>query len=222
MTLMSISLTTRQVANYGETEARSRREGAFMAIITLDPRSTRAAVATRWSRAIRPVSLEGQILGLVCNGVGDCEVMFDQLGVVLTERYGVAGIVKVVKRSVAVPPEPDQWVRVTDRATVAVTGFGGCGSCSTRSLRDALELEAIGIPAVLLVHTALVAAVNALNQFLGGGDQAMVCFGYPHDPTAHWTEEESAGIAEMIAEAVRDQLVREPALVGAGAELGAS
>ncbi len=193
-----------------------------MAIITLDPRSTRAATATRWSRATRPVSLEGQILGLVCNGVGDCEVMFDRLGEVLAERYGVAGIVKVVKPSVAVPPEPDQWLRVTDRATVAVTGFGGCGSCSTCSLRDALELEATGIPAVLLVHTALVPAVNALNQFLGGGDQAMVRFGYPHDPTAHWTKEESALRREMIAGAVRDQLVRGPAGAGARAEGGAS
>jgi len=193
-----------------------------MAITTLDPRSTRAATATQWSRAIRPVSLEGQIVGLVCNGVGYCEVMFDRLGEVLTERYGVAGVVKVVKPSVAVPPEPDQWLRVTDRATVAVTGFGGCGSCSTRSLRDALELEAIGIPAVLLVHTALIPAVNALNKFLGGGDQAMVRFGYPHDPTAHWTKEESDGIAEMIAEEVRDQLVRVPAMAGARLEVAAS
>jgi len=193
-----------------------------MAITTLDPRSTRAATATRWSRATRPVSLEGQILGLVCNGVGDCEIMFDRLGEVLTERYGLAGVVKVVKPSVAVPPEPDQWLRVTDRATVAVTGFGGCGSCSTRSLRDALELEAIGIPAVVVVHAALIAAVNALNQFLGGGDQAIVRFGYPHDPTAHWTKEESADIAEMIAEAVRDQLVRVPANAGVRTELAAS
>jgi hypothetical protein len=193
-----------------------------MGIITLDPRSTRASSAAQWSRATRPVTLEGQVLGLVCNGVGDCEVMFDQLGEVLTERYGLAGVVKVVKPSVAVPPEPDQWLRITDHATVAVTGFGGCGSCSTRSLRDALELEAIGIPAVVVVHTALIAAVNALNQFLGGGDQAIVRLGYPHDPTAHWTKEESAGIAGMIAGAVRDKLVRVPASVGAGTEVAAS
>jgi hypothetical protein len=193
-----------------------------VSVTTLDPRGTRVDTGTRWSRAIRPVSLDGQWLGLVCNGVGDCEMMFDHLADVLTERHALAGVVKIVKPSVAVPPEPDQWLRVTDRATVAVTGFGGCGSCSTRSLRDALELEAIGIPAVVLVHDALIPAVNALNQFLAGGDQAMVSIGYPHDPTAHWTKDESIDIAEMIADIVRDQLVRIPGNALASGEPEAS
>ena len=37
----------------------------------------------------------------------------------------LAGVVKVVKSSVSVPPEPGDWARLTEGATVAITGFGG-------------------------------------------------------------------------------------------------
>ena len=33
--------------------------------------------------------------------------------------------IRVRKGSVSVPPEPDDWHRLTTEATVAVTGFGG-------------------------------------------------------------------------------------------------
>ena len=35
------------------------------------------------------------------------------------------GVVKVVKSSVSVPPDPGDWSRLTEGATVAITGFGG-------------------------------------------------------------------------------------------------
>jgi hypothetical protein len=34
-------------------------------------------------------------------------------------------VVKVVKSSVSVPPDPGDWSRLTEGATVAITGFGG-------------------------------------------------------------------------------------------------
>ena len=37
----------------------------------------------------------------------------------------LAGVVKVVKGSVSIPPHPDDWKRLTEGATVAITGFGG-------------------------------------------------------------------------------------------------
>ena len=76
----------------------------------------------------------------------------------------MSNVVKVVKASVAVPPYPEEWDRFIASATVAVTGLGGCGSCSTRSMRDALDLEAAGIPAVCIVHTALIPAVRAMAR----------------------------------------------------------
>ena len=118
----------------------------------------------------------------------------------------IAATVKVVKPSVAVPPWPDQWDTLVSQATVAVTGFGGCGSCSTRSMRDALDLEAAGIPAVCIVHRALVPAVEALCRLVGAPGYPFVVVDYPYNPTGVWSEDEASAMAEQVLDAVRARL----------------
>ncbi len=75
--------------------------------------------------APRPSSLKGQRLGIVVNGLGYSEKFLDLLGQELLADGELAGVVKVVKSSVSVPPEPGDWARLTEGATVAITGFGG-------------------------------------------------------------------------------------------------
>lgn len=186
-----------------------------MTVVTLDPCVSGAVHTGEWVRAARPATLEGHTLGLVCNRLAAGEVMLDCLAGVLTDRYRVADVVKVVKSNPTVPLEGERWSRIVDRATVVVTGFGGCGSSVTRSLRDALELEAAGIPAVLLLHDALLPGVNELSRFLGvAHEPAMVRVGYPHNPTATWNKDECLEIAEAIAAAVHHQLVHTAAEAG--------
>ena len=179
-----------------------------MAIITLDPTNGALDAATPLALAPRPASLDGQVLGIIANGLGDSEIMFDALADMLVEHDGVADAVKIVKAGVAVAPYPEQWERVTSTATVAVTGFGGCGSCSTRSMRDALDLEAAGVPAVCIVHTALIPAVKAMARIAGAPDYPMIVVDYPHNPTAVWTKDEARGLAEQVLEAVRARLTQ--------------
>jgi hypothetical protein len=179
-----------------------------MAIITLDPTTGPLDAATPLELAPRPASLEGQTLGIVANGLGDSEIMFDAIADALAEHDGVADVVKIVKAGVAVAPYPEQWDDVTSRATVAVTGFGGCGSCSTRSMRDALDFEAAGIPAVCLVHSALVPAVKAMARIAGAPDYPMIVVDYPHNPTAVWTKDEARELAEQVVDAVRARLTQ--------------
>jgi hypothetical protein len=179
-----------------------------LSLVTLDPTTASPGDSTTFTMAPRPASLRGQTLGIIANRLGRSELMFDALAEQLTKWDELAGSVKVVKPSVAVPPWPDQWERVTAEATVAVTGFGGCGSCSTRSMRDALDLEAAGIPAVCVVHEALVPAVRALCRLLGAGDYPFVEVGYPLNPTAMWDEDEASALAAQILDGVRDRLTR--------------
>lgn len=179
-----------------------------MAIVTLDPTTAAPGDSTVFTMAPRPASLTGQTLGIVANGLGRSELMFDALAQQLTKWDELTGSVKVVKPSVAVPPWPDQWATITASATVAVTGFGGCGSCSTRSMRDALDLEAVGIPAVCIVHEALVPAVQALCRLLGADDYPFVTVGYPLNPTAMWDEDEASALAAQILGDVRARLTR--------------
>jgi hypothetical protein len=179
-----------------------------MALITLDPTGGPFDSTTTAAIAPRPVSLAGQTLGIIANGLGGSEMMFDALAEALVESDGVAGVVKVVKPSVSVPPYPEQWTNITQNATVAVTGFGGCGSCSTRSMRDALDLEAAGIPSVCIVHTQLIPAVRAMARLVGCPDYPIVTVDYPHSTTAYWSKDEAHALAAEIVEAVRERLTR--------------
>lgn len=94
-------------------------------IVALDP--TSGPLARRDDREFkdRPESLDGQVIGLVANGLGRGEPFMDALYDELTQLAGLNGAVRVLKSSVSVPPEPADWSRLTSEATVAVTGFGG-------------------------------------------------------------------------------------------------
>jgi hypothetical protein len=96
-----------------------------MAIIGLDPTSGPIGGKEQKLLAPRPYSLSGQVLGLVCNGLGRGEEVLEAIARNLHETDDLAGVIKVVKGSVSIPPYPDDWSRLTEGATVAITGFGG-------------------------------------------------------------------------------------------------
>ena len=75
-------------------------------------------------------------------------------------------------------------------------------------MRDALDLEAAGVPAVCLVHTALIPAVKAMARIAGAPDYAMIVVDYPHNPTAVWTKDEARELAEQVVDAVRARLTQ--------------
>lgn len=96
-----------------------------MTIVALDPTGGPVDGATARRLAPRPASLAGQRLGLVVNGLGYSERFLDALADELLATTAIDSVVKVVKSSVSVPPDPGDWSRLTEGATVAITGFGG-------------------------------------------------------------------------------------------------
>lgn len=179
-----------------------------MTVVTLDPCVAAATGPDSWPAANRPAALEELTLGVVCNSFYDSETMLDYLGAELVERYQVADVVKVVKANRTVPLKDEKWAAIAEHANVVVTGFAGCGGSATRSLRDVLELEAAGIPAVLLVHEIQLTAVEALRDYLGiTRDLPVVVVGFPVTPTAHWSDAESRELAAAIADSVHERLV---------------
>ena len=86
-----------------------------MAIITLDPTNGEFGSTKQLAMAPRPSTLRGATLGIVANGLGRSESMFDALADQLEKWDELAGRVKIVKPNVSVPPWPDQWAEITRR-----------------------------------------------------------------------------------------------------------
>ncbi|MDA8044924.1 MAG: hypothetical protein M0Z30_06760 [Actinomycetota bacterium] len=95
-------------------------------VIGLDPTSPMIpSDEQRATPRARPSTLDGAVVGLVANGLGQSERLLQQIYEMLAGEYQIAGVVPILKHSVSVPPEADDWTRITSEATVAITGFGG-------------------------------------------------------------------------------------------------
>jgi hypothetical protein len=94
--------------------------------IGLDPTSPLVeADEQRSTPRPRPASLDGAVIGLVANGLGESESFLQSVYELLAKDNDIAGVVPVLKPSVSVPPDPEDWTRLTSEATLAITGFGG-------------------------------------------------------------------------------------------------
>ncbi|MEX1007210.1 MAG: hypothetical protein WD271_05130 [Acidimicrobiia bacterium] len=93
-------------------------------VIGLDPTSG-PLPTTKRREAPRPASLDGAVVGLVSNGLGESDALLHAVYCELETHAGVRAAVFVRKPSVSVPPEPMDWERLISQVTVAVAGFGG-------------------------------------------------------------------------------------------------
>jgi hypothetical protein len=66
-------------------------------------------------------------------------------------------------------------------------------------LRDAVELELVGIPSVAVVHHSMAGTAKAMAQVSGMPDYPYVTVDYPHVPLATWTPDEIAEVARDLA-----------------------
>jgi hypothetical protein len=81
--------------------------------------------AAKGRPARRRTDLDGAVLGLVSNGLGESDKILGALGEQVGSYAKLSGLVTVRKPSVSVPPDPIDWERLINQVTVAVAGFGG-------------------------------------------------------------------------------------------------
>jgi hypothetical protein len=174
-------------------------------ITALEPTGTLPGGAGR-PEASRSSTLDRAVVGLVINGLGESAALLDAVYRELAAVARLDGRIDVVKPSLSTPPLPEDWSRLTRGATVAICGFGGCGSCSTRAVRDAMELEWEGVPAVAIVHRALASALETMAAMSGMPGYRYVVVDYPHLPIARWEPDEVRLIAKQVAPEVLDAL----------------
>jgi hypothetical protein len=95
------------------------------ALIGLDPTSGPLPVRPERVERPRPASLDGAVIGLVANGLGESKAFFTALYEELEGLARLGGGLAVLKPSVSVPPDPMDWEKLISQVTVAVAGFGG-------------------------------------------------------------------------------------------------
>jgi hypothetical protein len=93
-------------------------------IVGLDPTSGPLPEACRLPAHRRP-SIDGAVIGLVSNGLGESDKVLAAIGEEVGRHVNLARVVAVRKPSVSVPPDPMDWERLINEVTVAVAGFGG-------------------------------------------------------------------------------------------------
>ncbi len=95
-----------------------------MSIIGLDPTSG-PLPESQQRAAPRPASLDGAVVGVVSNGLGESDRILRATFRELAAVSGARDLVFVRKPSVSVPPDPMDWEKLISQVTVAVAGFGG-------------------------------------------------------------------------------------------------
>jgi hypothetical protein len=200
----------------------AEKEGMIMSVAELvasrpeafsvvDP-GTRDAVQdaspAKGGQAARLNSLEGAVVALIDNGMGSSSLLKEALVARLKGDYGVGDVIDVRKSSVSVPPRAEDWAAITGRADAGIALFGGCGSCSARTVRDAIELEWAGIPAVPVIHEALVGSATAMRRMSKMADYPVVEVKYPARPTAIWSDDETKAVLDYVLPQVVERLVQ--------------
>lgn len=73
-------------------------------------------------------------------------------------------------------------------------------------MRDAVELEWVGIPSVAVVHHSMAGTAAAMARVSGMPAYRYLTVDYPHVPLAIWTADEIAEVARELAPRVADLL----------------
>jgi hypothetical protein len=120
-------------------------------------------------RAPRPASLRGVRVGLLINTKQNARPFLEEVGRLLTEKYGVS-VTARTKLNFAVP-EPDEVIKeMAAEADVIITGVGDCGSCSAAAAADGVVFEAVGLPTAVIVTDSFRATTEAMAELRGAPD----------------------------------------------------
>lgn len=160
-----------------------------------------ARVLDRRTSAERPKELTGLTVGLLDNNKPGASVILKHLGELLRQR----GAAEVHYWRKALPSGPSPYVNEAAKsADIVISGVGDCGSCSSWSLRDALEVEWQGRPTATIVSEPFSQVVRMEADALGVADVPI--FAVEH-PVATRSDAELRQVAEGMIDALAKSLV---------------
>jgi hypothetical protein len=144
----------------------------------LDPTGGAAHVGGEAVLATPRARLRGATIGLLENTKQNASLFLAELGRLLIERYGAAGVVARTKQAFALPVPDDLLEELAGSCQAVITGVGDCGSCSGSAVADGVAFERRGIPAAVVCSDAFVVTADAMAVVKGAK-------GYRYATTAH-------------------------------------
>jgi len=178
-----------------------------MGALIMDPTGQTARAESPMQLARRPESLSGRTVGLLDNGKQNAGRFVEELGKVLTERYGIGGVV-LRKKPVATVDAPAELLEALhESAELVVIGVGDCGSCS------GIALERLGTPTAVVCTESFKATADAMAVVRGAA-------GYRYATVEHPMAGLPGDEVRARADGVADVVVS--LLVGASARRGAA
>lgn len=113
----------------------------------LDPEGALGATPSTLAPPLH--ALAGRRLGVLDNGKPNAGLLLTTIAARLAARAGAEVALVVEKGTAATPVEPEVLEQLVEMDAV-LTGSADCGSCTSWSISDAVELEARGVPTVVL------------------------------------------------------------------------
>jgi len=178
---------------------------------TLEPvgNNLTAARKSRRSSPLRTRSLSGKVLAVIdSDSPGLAESYFaSRLIQRLRETCNLADVIWVKKANRTHPPQPELWQKVITTADIGIAMYGGCGTCSSRTMRDAIEMESVGIPAVAIAHEELRGAVESMRKISNAPNTPYILVTRPVTPNGDWGEVATNEVVERILSSVVAELL---------------
>src|SRR5262245_1456280 len=167
----------------------------------IDPTAGPATGVRATVLAARKPDLRGSRVGLLANVKRNAEQFLDDVGALLQQEHGVAGVVRRKKMSITEQVPPDMLSELVSTCDVVVVGVGDCGSCSASAVADGLALEAAGIPAVVVCSDAFGVTADAMAALQGSPGYHYVLTPHPVAPLGpdELNQRAAAALPEIVA-----------------------
>jgi hypothetical protein len=126
--------------------------------------------------------LHGARVGVLDNGKPNAALLLTRVGEQLAARAGAELVLVTEKGSganAATPCTPEVMALLTDRCDVVLTGSADCGSCTSWSVHDTIQLEQLGVPTVVATTTHFVDLTRRVADGFGLPGARVAVFPHP-------------------------------------------
>jgi hypothetical protein len=151
-----------------------------------------------------PNVLTGTRIGVLDNGKPNAGLLLARVGEQLAARTG-ASLTLVTEKgpggNAATPCTPGVMDQFVEQCDVALTGSADCGSCTSWSVHDTIQLEHLGIPTVVATTTGFVELTRRVAAGFGLPEARIAVFPHPlggtdDDTILAWAD---AAVDEIVA-----------------------